>query len=310
MLQQNRCTTDHPPPRALALAAPPTTLAAYVAHWLERRRHALKPRTVATYDDVLRLHVLRHVGELELVDLTRGIVVQLLDLLAAKKRPRTVRLTYTALHCVLADAVEAGVLVTNPAARLAKRYPLPKDRAPCYSRPQVLAFLREAVLFDAEWAAFFAVIFGAGLRVGEARALQRDDVNLERLEIRVERQLCRGFGRTAPTKSGRPRVVPVMQSLVPILTELVAARARHLFPAASAANGYQLARRAFRAIAARAGLPVYSPKSLRHAFGSTLAEVGVDLRAIQKAMGHADLRTTMIYADHYPVPRSPQLDEL
>jgi len=39
----------------------------------------------------------------------------------------------------------------------------------------------------------------------------------------------------------------------------------------------------------------YSPRSLRHSFGVAAVVAGVPLTAIQKWLGHADLKTTSIY---------------
>ena len=46
---------------------------------------------------------------------------------------------------------------------------------------------------------------------------------------------------------------------------------------------------------ARAGVPRNHVHGLRHTFGSQMAMAGADPFAIMKAMGHADMKTTMIY---------------
>ena len=45
----------------------------------------------------------------------------------------------------------------------------------------------------------------------------------------------------------------------------------------------------------RAGVPHIRVHGLRHTFGSQVAMAGADPFAIMKAMGHADIKTTMIY---------------
>jgi integrase len=39
---------------------------------------------------------------------------------------------------------------------------------------------------------------------------------------------------------------------------------------------------------------------LRHTFGTAMAAAGVPMRTLQEMMGHADLQTTLIYADYVP----------
>lgn len=45
----------------------------------------------------------------------------------------------------------------------------------------------------------------------------------------------------------------------------------------------------------RAGVPRIHVHGLRHTFGSQMAMAGADPFAIMKGMGHADIKTTMIY---------------
>ena len=41
---------------------------------------------------------------------------------------------------------------------------------------------------------------------------------------------------------------------------------------------------------------------LRHSFGTAMAAAGRPMRALMEFMGHATMRTTMIYADYSPDP--------
>jgi integrase len=50
----------------------------------------------------------------------------------------------------------------------------------------------------------------------------------------------------------------------------------------------------------RADLPKVTFHELRHTFGTRMAAAGVPIRTIQQWMGHADMKTTQIYAHYQP----------
>lgn len=55
--------------------------------------------------------------------------------------------------------------------------------------------------------------------------------------------------------------------------------------------------RRLKALAKQAGVPEVNPHKFRHTFATTLYKRGLDVRMIQKLLGHSNLNTTMIYID-------------
>lgn len=139
--------------------------------------------------------------------------------------------------------------------------------------------------------ALFALLYGSGLRIAEALALNVGDAP------RGSQATLRVTG-----KGGKQRVVPVL----PAVCEAIAAWLRH-HPDASTdqplflgARGDRLnagvAQRRLREFRRLAGLPEHAtPHALRHSFATHLLAGGADLRAIQDLLGHASLSTTQRY---------------
>ena len=141
--------------------------------------------------------------------------------------------------------------------------------------------------------ALFTLLYGCGLRIAEALALDlRDAAPLPggAAALRV-----RG-------KGGKERLVPVL----PAVREAIAAYLPYrggaepdeaLFIGARGARlDPAVAQRSLREWRRLAGLPEHAtPHALRHSFATHLLAGGADLRAIQELLGHASLSTTQRY---------------
>jgi integrase/recombinase XerD len=141
------------------------------------------------------------------------------------------------------------------------------------------------------------LLYGCGLRIGEAVDLPLADLHVGEGMIRVEGK--RGKVRMVPVPEGTlDWVRRYLESARPTL--LKACKGRLSGTLILADRGKPMLRQnAFKVIqsaARRAGLQTApSPHTLRHTYAVHLLKGGADLRAVQELLGHASLETTQIY---------------
>ncbi len=142
--------------------------------------------------------------------------------------------------------------------------------------------------------ALLELIYGAGLRVSEARDLDVVDLNLGARELRVV------------GKGSKERVVligvPARDALSLYLRDVRPSLATDDSDGALFLNrfGGRLSQRSIqqkvRSYAAQAGLGGWvHPHTLRHSYATHMLEGGADLRVVQELLGHASPATTQIY---------------
>jgi integrase/recombinase XerD len=132
-------------------------------------------------------------------------------------------------------------------------------------------------------------MYSCGLRVSEAVNLSVNDIDGERMLVRV----CQGKGK-------RDRYVPLSATLLGVLRRYWKAYKprRCLFPGRAAGEPISIStiQKACSGARRKAGLtkPV-TTHTMRHCFGTHLLEAGVDLRTIQMLLGHSSLTSTSVY---------------
>ncbi len=142
--------------------------------------------------------------------------------------------------------------------------------------------------------AILELLYGAGLRVSEANALDVIDVDLTTREVRV-------IG-----KGSKPRVA-LFGEQARLWIENYLANVRTMFVSRKSdtavwmnQSGGRLTTRSIQRIvkkyALEAGLdPDFHTHSLRHSFATHLLDGGADLRVVQDLLGHTSPATTQIY---------------
>jgi site-specific recombinase XerD len=165
--------------------------------------------------------------------------------------------------------------------------------------PTVLSAEEVALLLRAapgpKYRAALATAYGAGLRVSEVVALKVDDVDSERLLLRVER----GKGRKDRQAMLSPQLLALLRAWWREGRRLGVLLPRGwLFPGRNPVEPLSTRQlnRAVHAAAEAAGISKrVTPHTLRHSFATHLLEQDIDIRVIQVLLGHAKLDTTALY---------------
>jgi integrase len=137
----------------------------------------------------------------------------------------------------------------------------------------------------------------AGLRMGEARALEVRDVDFERHRILVRRAMSDEASLTP--KSGHEREVPmaaVLEARLRIAAKDKLPRARLLLDDQGMTPRRQQVLHQFKRFLHRSGLKEHSFHSLRHYFISELMKCGASAEAVRVLAGHSKLEMTQRYA--------------
>jgi integrase/recombinase XerC len=187
--------------------------------------------------------------------------------------------------------VSAARLALVRGPRLKARLPRPVSET---AARDLIAMAEEAD--DAPWigardAAVLCLLYGCGLRIAEALALDGGAVPLPET-LRIEGK--GGKTRLAPTLPAAREAVAAYAALCPYTLH----RGEALFRGAKGGPlSPRIVQRLMERLRARLGLPASAtPHALRHACATHLLAAGGDLRAIQDLLGHALLSTTQAYA--------------
>jgi integrase len=279
-----------------------TTVQAVFDNWIEGI--SVSQRTRADYRELWKSAVGPHWATYPLRNVTASTITAWTRVLASQYSPARVRKSFTVFNQILNWAVADGLIGSNPADR-AKQLAgksgllpaLKKDRDNTYlSHEQVWALAKACDGYSL----MIVVMAYTGVRFGEATELRVKDVNLVTRRLLVRRAVSDVSGTliVGPPKSGEAREVPIPEIVLAGLSEVVSVASSPddlLFTTASGTRvRYSRWRSQFfnRAVVT-CDLGGITPHSLRHTYAALAVQAGANVKVLQKAMGHSDIRLTL-----------------
>jgi len=217
-------------------------------------------------------------------------------------KPRTVRRRLATVKSMFSSLERQGCIVNDPLGRFRSEIKVGSSLPKIVARSTIRSLLRaprkQAASTPSSQArlmqetTLLEMLFSTGMRVSEVSGVVIGQVDLDRLVISV-------YG-----KGNREREIPIVcRPFEEALLEQIAWRRLNDGTAASplfvSRRGTRLSDQSIRAIlrrhASNIGAKRVTPHMLRHTVATLLLEDGVDLRHIQRLLGHSSITTTTIY---------------
>ena len=192
-----------------------------------------------------------------------------------------------------------GSLATLRTPKLPRAVPKPLNVGEALEAVEAVAELADEDWIGKRDAAILLLLYGCGLRIGEAIGLNRRDIPLSGEATTL----------TVTGKGNKTRVVPLLPQIREAVRDYLAVcpwisrgggtGGDPLFVGAKGKRlNARLIQKAMQHLRLALGLPeTATPHALRHSFATHLLGAGADLRAIQELLGHSSLSTTQRYTD-------------
>lgn len=296
----------------------------WVKAWLADHCTDISVRTRVGYEDVLGRYLTPQLLGRKLTALTVADVQQWVSALSAKGlSPSTVRSAHAALRACLSDAARLEKVMRN----VAKGVILPRKahrEMNALTPLQAQRFLQGVEA--SPYHALFVLWLHTGLRNAELAALKWDDFDGTTLQVR-RAFVFAGKGKPqviGPTKTGKPRTIPLSSDVVVVLRQHRKEQAAHIMKYRDVyrESGWMFAnkwggpvdfhniqRRFFKDRLKQLGLPMIRMYDLRHTCATLLFAAGENVKVVQERLGHSTPMLTLTTYTHVLPGQQAQASE-
>ncbi len=245
---------------------------------------------------------LEYCGNVSLKNISADDIADFVQYLSKKEQlsSKTVARKISAVREFFKFLYTDKIIKENPAADVQtpkQQKPLPKFLTQEEIKQLIQAAMEGKTPAERRMCVMLELMYACGLRVSELVSLPENCINFDKRQIFIK------------GKGSKERIVPIAPQAIEAIFDYLSYRdyfikegrkSIWLFPSKSSASGH-ITRDTFfkhlKEIAVSAGISPQkvTPHVLRHSFATHLLNHDVDLRSVQKMLGHESINTTEIY---------------
>lgn len=266
------------------------TLAAFLPRWFSGYVSSNnRPKEQRLKETTFRLHLSSFFGRIRLDEIS----IETIERYKALKKsqglhPKTINNHLVILHKCLVTAQEWELIDEVPKMKHLK---VPEPTYRYLSQEEANRLLQEAGA--TMWGVMIRMALRTGMRYSELSALRWENIDMEKRLITVRETVVEGM--VGSTKNNRIRRIPFMDDLWSALDALRKPSGL-VFELDGKHVWYKTALAELRRLCKRADVQMVSWHDLRHTFASHLTVLRAPTLAIQKLLGHSDIKMTMRYS--------------
>ena len=289
----------------VAVEADTLTVREGIERYLSDKKLRVKPTTYSSSWFILEKHVVPYIGDYMITKVTARVVRNLQnEWLKKGYKPSYLNLLNSKLSALFNYFIRFYDLSKNPvklAGTLGNRY----------AKEMKFWTLQEFQTFysgldpenDKAYCVLFQVLFFTGMRIGEAMALEPDDIDLQNGYISINKTYVVVDGEEIlqdPKTHNSKRKISIPKFLVDMLADFI-----KLLPSNDTRLFFQISKyslwRKMRSVCKKTGVKLIRVHDIRHSAVAFLIAQGVPIMEISKRCGHRSPDITYrVYAHLYP----------
>jgi integrase len=242
-------------------------------------------------------HFIPAIGTRALGSLTPLDARALVDDMAKRLAPSTVRTNYGVLRAILRAAVDADLIAQSPCRGV--KLPVDSRRRQFLSADELVGLADE---MPDEYRPMIYLAGVLGLRWSEVAGLRVGRIDLQRRTLEIAETLAEVNGRVIfaePKTASSRRTLRLPEFLATMLGEHVAYRGDpgpealvFVAPEGGPLRRTTFRTRVFNPAVRRAAIPAVTFHELRHTAAGLMIELGAHIEAIKQRLGHSTIRVT------------------